>query len=138
MFQSYEIELLIPGSEIPKWFSHQSEGTSLNLKGPSDFMGIALCAVFVLRQHHSLPQSPSEIPELALILTVKALESDIKFHVAKGLFFPTNMLRLIHITFSLDISPLTVLGMNPTTDAVRWMLMDSLRLISEPKPRAWR
>ena len=56
MFQgsySLQFHFLIPGSEIPKWFSHQSEGTSLNLQGPSDFMGMAMCAVFVLRQHRS-------------------------------------------------------------------------------------
>ncbi|KAF3946477.1 hypothetical protein CMV_027260 [Castanea mollissima] len=43
---SLQFHFLIPGSEIPKWFSHQSEGTSLNLQGPSDFMGMAMCAVF--------------------------------------------------------------------------------------------
>ena len=45
---------IIPGSEIPKWFSHQSEGTSLNMHGTSDFMGIAVCVVFVLRPHDPL------------------------------------------------------------------------------------
>ena len=40
---------IIPGSEIPKWFRHQSEGTSVNLQLPSDKLEeIALCAVFVL------------------------------------------------------------------------------------------
>ena len=65
MFQSpYELYLqnfIIPGSEIPKWFSHQSEGTSLNLQGPSDITGIAVCVVFVIRSHLSLHLPSSEL-----------------------------------------------------------------------------
>nr|POE82678.1 disease resistance protein adr2 [Quercus suber] len=56
---SYQ-NFIIPGSEIPKWFSHQSEGTSLNLQGLSDIKGIAVCVVFVIRPHHSLHQPSSE------------------------------------------------------------------------------
>ena len=52
---------MIPGSEIPKWFSHQNVGDSVNLQVPSNLlgnklMGIAVCAVFVFRKHHSLHQ----------------------------------------------------------------------------------
>ncbi|XP_075657557.1 TMV resistance protein N-like [Castanea sativa] len=51
----------IPGSEIPKWFSHQNVGGSVNLQVPSDLlsnklMGIVVCAVFVFRKHHPLHQ----------------------------------------------------------------------------------
>ncbi|KAM3731588.1 hypothetical protein ACB098_12G175100 [Castanea mollissima] len=53
-------DTIIPGREIPKWFRHQSVGTSVNLQVPSDkFEGVAVCAVFVLRQHHPLHQLPS-------------------------------------------------------------------------------
>ncbi|XP_050277031.1 disease resistance protein RPP2B-like isoform X4 [Quercus robur] len=45
--------VLVPENNIPKWFSHQSEGASLNLQGPSDFLGIAVCLVYVLHQHPS-------------------------------------------------------------------------------------
>ena len=48
----------IPGSEILKWFSHQSVGTSLNLQGPLDFIGLIVCAVFVFRKHRPLPTPP--------------------------------------------------------------------------------
>ena len=56
MFQQNSYyNITIPGREIPKWFGHQSEGTSLNLQVPSDKLkGIALCAVFVLCHHHPL------------------------------------------------------------------------------------
>ena len=51
---------IIPGSEIPKWFSHQSVRTSLNLRGPSDITGIAVCVVFVIRPHPSIHVPPSD------------------------------------------------------------------------------
>nr|XP_023879095.1 TMV resistance protein N-like [Quercus suber] len=58
---NYTFHHLIPGSEIPKWFSHQNVGISVNLQVPSDllgnkWMGIAVCAVFVFRKHHPLHQ----------------------------------------------------------------------------------
>ena len=59
MFQGDEpiYRIIIPGREIPKWFSHQSVGTSVNLQVPSEkFKGIAVCALFVLRQHRPLLQ----------------------------------------------------------------------------------
>ena len=62
MFQRNSFfHITIPGREIPKWFGHQSEGTSVNLQVPSDKLkGIALCAVFVLREHHPLHQLLSD------------------------------------------------------------------------------
>lgn len=58
MFQSHckqdSYSLVIPGSQIPKWFSHQNVGTSVNLQVPSHlcnkFKGIVVCIVFVLHQ----------------------------------------------------------------------------------------
>ena len=50
--------LTIPGSEIPNWFKHQNVGASVNLQVPSHlllsskFMGIAMCAIYIFRQHH--------------------------------------------------------------------------------------
>nr|XP_023888391.1 TMV resistance protein N-like [Quercus suber]XP_023888392.1 TMV resistance protein N-like [Quercus suber]XP_023888393.1 TMV resistance protein N-like [Quercus suber] len=47
--------IYVPGGEIPMWFSHQNMGASVSLQMPSDFcnklMGIAMCVVFVFRQH---------------------------------------------------------------------------------------
>ncbi|XP_030934329.1 TMV resistance protein N-like isoform X2 [Quercus lobata] len=53
--------IMIPGREISKWFSHQSVGTSVSLQVPSDKLkGVAVCALFVLRQHHPLHELPSK------------------------------------------------------------------------------
>jgi hypothetical protein len=55
MFQGFwpfhNFRIVIPGSKIPEWFSHQSMGPEVNIKLHyshlcNDFMGIALCAVF--------------------------------------------------------------------------------------------
>ena len=62
MFQNsrWSNGLKIPRSEIPKWFSHQNVGASLDLPMPLDlysrFMGIAVSVVFVLHPHHPLYQ----------------------------------------------------------------------------------
>ena len=55
-FSRTEIVYQLPGSEIPKWFSRQNVGGSVNVQVPSDIlgnklMGIALCAVFVFHKH---------------------------------------------------------------------------------------
>ncbi|KAK9995076.1 hypothetical protein SO802_024779 [Lithocarpus litseifolius] len=43
-------EIVIPGSEISEWFSHQSKGAKVKIKEPShlcnQWMGIAICVVF--------------------------------------------------------------------------------------------
>nr|POE98592.1 hypothetical protein CFP56_74800 [Quercus suber] len=65
MFQGQQdgtdYSLTIPRTEIPKWFSHQNVGGSVNLQVPSDLlgdklMGITVCAVFVFCKHHPLHQ----------------------------------------------------------------------------------
>ncbi|XP_040368773.1 disease resistance-like protein DSC1 [Rosa chinensis] len=54
-------QIVIPGSNIPEWFSHQSVGCSLSVSLPvhwnnSQFLGFALCAVFVLHEHHPVDE----------------------------------------------------------------------------------
>ncbi|KAL4594401.1 hypothetical protein ACB092_12G017700 [Castanea dentata] len=45
-------EIVIPGSEISEWFSHQGMGAKVNIKQPShlcnQWMGIAICIVFCM------------------------------------------------------------------------------------------
>ena len=53
-------DFIIPGSEIPRWCSHQSKGTSLNLQGPSNIVGIAVCVVFIIYPHPSIHVHPSD------------------------------------------------------------------------------
>ena len=48
---NWKYEIIIPGSVIPKWFSHQSIGAEVTITLPSshlcdEWMGIAVCVVF--------------------------------------------------------------------------------------------
>ena len=49
--------IIIPGSEIPEWFSHQSMGNEVKIKQPShlynEWMGTAICVVLCM---HVFPQ----------------------------------------------------------------------------------
>ena len=49
------INVVIPGSEVPNWFRHQSVGDSINLEVPSylfkQIRGIVVCAIFGPHQH---------------------------------------------------------------------------------------
>ncbi|KAM5551813.1 hypothetical protein ABKV19_026592 [Rosa sericea] len=50
-------QVVIPGSNIPEWFRHQSVGCSVSVSLPAHWnnsrvSGFALCAVFVLHEHH--------------------------------------------------------------------------------------
>ncbi|PRQ55332.1 putative leucine-rich repeat domain, L domain-containing protein [Rosa chinensis] len=54
-------QIVIPGSYIPDWFNHWSFGCSLSISLPahwnnSQFMGFALCAVFVLHEHQRVDE----------------------------------------------------------------------------------
>ena len=50
--------IVIPGIEIPEWFTHLSMGDEANIKEPSnlcnEWMGIALCVVFCSHPHHQI------------------------------------------------------------------------------------
>ncbi|XP_031273616.1 disease resistance protein RPP2B-like isoform X1 [Pistacia vera] len=49
-------KLVFPGSEIPEWFQHKSEASSIKIEKPPDsydnkIVGCAVCCVFVLHEH---------------------------------------------------------------------------------------
>ena len=79
MFQGLSLQypydrygLVIPGSEIPEWFTHQSMGDEANIKEPSnlcnEWMGIAVCVVFRSHPNHQIDK------RLYLDLTTKGNE----------------------------------------------------------------
>ncbi|OMO92691.1 TMV resistance protein N-like protein [Corchorus olitorius] len=47
-----DVDIILPGSEIPEWFSHQTDGCSINIHLPhhlwndSRFIGVAFCFLF--------------------------------------------------------------------------------------------
>ena len=120
----------IPGSEILKWFSHQSVGTSLNLQGPLDFIGVIVCAVFVFRKHRPLPTPPGD---LHIIFIFPIMLWDLRFLIAMALFFTNSLVRLVHLTFGWNIFPLRISKGNQATNWVKSMLMDLVRLMFKLK-----
>ncbi|PON72667.1 TIR-NBS-LRR-like protein [Parasponia andersonii] len=58
--QSHKACICCPGSEIPKWFTYQGTGCSINVKLPpnsenqpqSEFLGFSLCTVAAFEQHN--------------------------------------------------------------------------------------
>ena len=45
-----QLEIIVPGREIPKWFNQECTGHELNIQVPScgsdELIGIAMCVVF--------------------------------------------------------------------------------------------
>ncbi|KAL4626531.1 hypothetical protein ACB092_05G103400 [Castanea dentata] len=88
-------DVVIPGSEVPNWFRHQSVGASINLEVPSylfkQIRGIALCAVFRPLQHHP--------PNLCLICHFKANGNSVGCHLCTGFWEMSDTFESDHRWF---------------------------------------
>ena len=56
-------DVVFPGSEMPKWFSHQCMGDEVNIMEPfshlrNDWIGIVVCIVFCPLPHHQIHGNP--------------------------------------------------------------------------------
>nr|POE58301.1 disease resistance protein rps4 [Quercus suber] len=85
--ESYNI--VIPGSEIPEWFSHQSMGNEVKIKQPSHLnkkVGIAICVVFcthyvVPNQIYSLPCSLTVNGKILLASSCSLIDKVLSNHL---------------------------------------------------------
>ena len=63
-FLDNRFDIVIPGSEIPEWFRHQSIGNEVSIQEPysllcNEWMGIAVCVVFCSLPHHQIHKDRS-------------------------------------------------------------------------------
>ncbi|XP_059669071.1 disease resistance protein RUN1-like [Cornus florida] len=105
--------ILLPGSDIPEWFSHQSFGTKLSLELPPDLLnetliGIGVCGVcdFATANSQTFPEKRTE--DLLIQIDVKYLNAELS-SVAGWIQAGTNV-DSEHILLCFFPVP-----MNPTT-----------------------
>lgn len=76
-----QFHIRLPGSEIPKWFNHWQNDSSISIQLPlrwlsDNFMGFAVCAIF------AMPDFPGEISwDICCNLTVKRREFFFNFTI---------------------------------------------------------
>ena len=78
--------LIILGSEISNWFNHQSVGASVDLQLPSalldQYIGIVVCAVFMVQKPHPFDQLSRSKRKFVYYLKVKG--SDYFHSISNG------------------------------------------------------
>jgi hypothetical protein len=107
MFQGFSNrypQIVIPGSEIPEWFSHQSMGPEVNIKLHyshlcNDFMGIALCVVL------SFDATPINYIEWSFIVNGNEIQRSLrdygnKIYIAAGVDITTIASDHILLSYS--------------------------------------
>ncbi|KAH9725644.1 Disease resistance-like protein DSC1 [Citrus sinensis] len=74
---SSEFDIVIPGSQVPEWFTYQSIEQSITIIPPiycfNSFMGLAFCTAFSIHQHSSFlshVSAPSNTLYLELVLEI--------------------------------------------------------------------
>ncbi|KAH9782180.1 ADP-ribosyl cyclase/cyclic ADP-ribose hydrolase [Citrus sinensis] len=73
---NYKFSIVVPGSEIPKWFMYQNEGSSITVTRPSylynmnKVVGYAICCVFHVPKHSTGTYLWRSYPQLTLLCSM--------------------------------------------------------------------
>lgn len=73
---SHKFSIVVPGSEIPKWFMYQNEGSSITVTRPSylynmnKVVGYAICCVFHVPKHSTDTYLWRSYPQLILLCSM--------------------------------------------------------------------
>ncbi|XP_038997606.1 disease resistance protein RUN1-like [Hibiscus syriacus] len=85
-----KFDIVMPGNEIPEWFSHQRDGSSITITLPTDFnqlIGVALCCVFASVPFDDDPQT-SWITSFPIQCCISV--GGIKSGISSGFCFPES------------------------------------------------
>ncbi|KAK7405064.1 hypothetical protein VNO78_06241 [Psophocarpus tetragonolobus] len=95
------IDIVIPGTQIPKWFKEQNEGSSISMDPPSSLMdnpnwiGVACCALFVTHDDPtSLGDEWLNTDDLCILYNVKKKEDWPKSFINVPIHFKKDLITV--------------------------------------------
>ncbi|KAH7568383.1 hypothetical protein JRO89_XS07G0284800 [Xanthoceras sorbifolium] len=103
---SSQFHIRLPGREIPKWFSYRSDGDSVGIGLPpnwlnDEFMGIAMCGVIALH-----PEDLNDISSVRCTMSIMKNDYSFYFFIPHFTTFESELLWLAYASrekFELDL-----------------------------------